>query len=139
MGRSTKTILVVDDDPEMHLFLKRLLRGNGFGTIHAVSGSEGLHLILENDPDLIILDVAMPLAEGTELFLSLRANPQLATIPVVFLSSIGWKTLMHYQKLSPAAYGQELPVPEAFLDKPPEAEALLGVVNRLISTCSQEA
>ena len=44
LGRSTKTILVVDDDPEMHLFLKRLLRDNGFGTIHAVSGSEGLHL-----------------------------------------------------------------------------------------------
>ena len=138
MGRSTKTILVVDDDPEMHLFLKRLLRDNGFGTIHAVSGSEGLHLTQENDPDVVILDVTMPLAEGAGLFNALKANPQLASIPVVFLSSIGWKTLMYYQKLSPGAHGQEFPVPEAFLDKPPEAEALLGVINRLTSACSQE-
>lgn len=82
-----KTILVVDDDPGVHLITAPLLAREGYRVVSAKSGEQGLQLALSERPHLIILDVIMPGIKGRELCAKIKAYDVLKNIPVIFLTS----------------------------------------------------
>lgn len=82
-----KKILLVDDDPGVHLITTPILAKAGYGVVSAKSGEQGLQVALNERPDLIILDVIMPGIKGRDLCLKIKAYPVLANIPVVFLTA----------------------------------------------------
>ena len=80
------TVLVVDDNPDMRGYLARLLEP--YWTIRvAADGAEALESVRAERPDLVLTDVMMPRLDGFGLLATLRAEPDTATIPVVFLSA----------------------------------------------------
>lgn len=81
-----KTLLIVDDDPKIHQEIQELLKGTGFHLLHAYNGEEGLSIARKNKPDVITLDVVMPLMDGWSVLSALKADSSLATIPVIVLS-----------------------------------------------------
>ena len=81
------TIIVIDDDPNILEILEIHLRNAGHEVLTAKDGIEGGHLILKRRPNLIITDVEMPHMDGLELVAALRADPALASIPVVMLTT----------------------------------------------------
>lgn len=81
------TILIVDDHILNRHFLKALLGFDNHRVIEAADGAEGLSLATANRPDLIISDIMMPLMDGYEFVNRLRADPDLAAIPVIFFTS----------------------------------------------------
>jgi len=81
-----KTILIVDDDLEFCKMLSQYLTGKGFFVHVAHNGEEGLRIIHESVPDLILLDVKMPKKSGFELLQELKANPAHAKIPIIMLT-----------------------------------------------------
>ncbi len=87
------TILIVDDDAAGSELMGRMLAGEGFHTVSAADGEEGLRLARELHPDLILLDVLMPSADGWTVLSELKADPGLADIPVVMISVTRGKTL----------------------------------------------
>jgi CheY-like chemotaxis protein len=80
------TVLVIDDDPATRDLLERFLGGEGFRVISASSGDEGLRLARSCHPDVITLDVLMPGLDGWAVLTSLKADTDLADIPVLVLT-----------------------------------------------------
>lgn len=80
-------IVVVDDEPAIAEIICAILEDEGLRAVPAPAGRDVFPLILRELPDIAILDVQMPLVDGIELFHQLRANPQTAAIPVIFLTA----------------------------------------------------
>ena len=131
--KEVKNILVVDDELDMLIFLSNLLMAEGFTVIEAKNGAEGITKARKNPPALIILDVMMSEESGIQIYRLLKFDKQLKRIPVIMLSAIDRDTFSHYQKFESSQPGQSVPEPEAFLEKPPEAEELINIVLELTS------
>lgn len=127
-----KTVLIVDDEIDMRLFLATLMETNGYAHVLAKNGAEGLAAAAARAPDLIVLDIMMPKEGGVQMYGQLKTRPPLKHIPVVILSAISRKTFYHYLKMLSVRLGDSIPEPEAYLEKPPEADEVLAVVRRLI-------
>lgn len=89
----TETILVIDDDPSVRELMVRYLSKEGFRVETAASGEEGLACARKLRPDAITLDVMMPRMDGWAVLSKLKADPQLAEIPVVVLTIVDNKNL----------------------------------------------
>jgi CheY-like chemotaxis protein len=89
MSAEHDRILVVDDDPWILRMVSTLLEKRGYGILTADDGEEGLRKAEQTKPDLIIADVMMPRMDGWQMVRALRARPDLAFIPVIFLTALG--------------------------------------------------
>ncbi|WP_170113408.1 hybrid sensor histidine kinase/response regulator transcription factor [Ahniella affigens] len=87
---SGKTVLVVDDNEELRAFLKSQLAPN-YRVIDAGNGADALTISRAETPDLIVTDLMMPVMDGHEFVAALRADPEIAFIPVLMLSARGQK------------------------------------------------
>ena len=130
---SKGTILVVDDAMDMRVFISALFRTNGYSTETCRDGSAGLAKAREIAPDLIILDVMMPGTGGSLMYKSLKTDRQLQQIPVIMLSAVGQRSFQHYLKMLNLKLVEPLPDPEAYLEKPPDAQRLLDTAIRLMA------
>ncbi len=81
-----KTILVVDDEPEMAAMISRYLLQEGYNTLTATSGAEALKLALRERPFAVTLDIIMPDMDGLEVLQNLKKNPATKDIPVIIVS-----------------------------------------------------
>ncbi len=84
-----KTILIVDDEPDIVEIAQSHLESAGYRVVSAFNGLEGLEAARASKPNLILLDIAMPGMGGLEMLAALRSTPGLATIPVLMLSAQG--------------------------------------------------
>lgn len=81
-------ILIVDDDPIAHETLVALLTGYEYQLAHAYDGTEALNKAFAIQPDLILLDVMMPVMNGFEVCDSLRKHPSLAEVPIIMITAL---------------------------------------------------
>lgn len=125
----TKRILVVDDELDMRTFVTTLLETSGFKTVSAEDGEKGLQLAREKKPALVILDVMMPRESGINMYRELRGDAGLKDVPIIMLSALSKKTFFHSQKVLDEYRGQQIPEPEAYIEKPPEPDELLAAVR----------
>ena len=82
-----KTIMVVDDNPDIITIVKTILEGRGFTVFSASSGPELLNLLPTQKADLIILDIMMPEMDGLEVLTRLKGKSETSTIPVILLTA----------------------------------------------------
>jgi CheY-like chemotaxis protein len=82
-----RTIMVVDDNPDIITIVKTILEGKGYQVLSASSGQELLNLLPDRKPDLIILDIMMPEMDGLEVLGRLKAVTETASIPVILLTA----------------------------------------------------
>jgi len=82
-------ILTIEDDKFLRELIKRKLQEVGFEAISASNGEEGLALVKEEKPNLILLDLIMPGMDGFITLKELQKDPLLASIPVIILSNLG--------------------------------------------------
>ena len=82
-----KTILVVDDEPNIRDYLRMLLEDAGFNVVTAGDGVEALEVIKEKKPDFISLDLIMPRKSGHKLLYELKRDKQLSRIPVLIVTA----------------------------------------------------
>lgn len=81
------TILIIDDDDEFRMVVRRQLEKSGYRVVEARDGAAGLHVARETRPDAITLDLMMPGMNGWEVLAKLTADPDLNTIPVIVISA----------------------------------------------------
>jgi DNA-binding response OmpR family regulator len=84
----TPKILIVDDDPPTRETLTTLLSDGSYELVTATNGTEALTIASELLPDLILLDVMMPVVDGFEVCRRLRADPRLAEVPIIMLTAL---------------------------------------------------
>ena len=127
-----KTVLIVEDELDMRIFISTLLETSGYEPIMTRDGTEGLIKAKDVKPDLIILDVMMPGEGGVQMYRQLKTDKNLCDIPVIMLSAVTRKTFAHYLNMVNARLKDAIPDPDAYIEKPPEAEDLLKITTSLI-------
>ena len=118
-----KKILVIDDDPKVAQGLKIRLRAAGYEVLTATDGVFGLRLALEAKPDLLILDIWMPVGGGFSVAHRLREQARM--VPVIFITASKQPGLRAMADNLGAV---------AFLEKPYEKEDLLAAVAKALKT-----
>lgn len=115
--KRTGGILVVDDDPDLREFLRLMITSIGFEVISAANGQEALDVLEDHDPDLILLDMKMPVMDGWEFSRALETRG--AHPPVVVFTAAP----------DPAARAAEVHA-DGWLGKPFELEELEATVRK---------
>jgi CheY-like chemotaxis protein len=82
------TLLAIDDDPTARDLMRRFMEREGYRVETAASGAQGLEMARQIKPDAITLDVIMPDMDGWTVLAALKADPELADIPVVMLTMV---------------------------------------------------
>jgi two-component system phosphate regulon response regulator PhoB len=133
-----KKILIVDDDPDIVLFLSTVLQDNGYHTIDAMNGQEGLEMVKTEHPDLILLDLMMPKKSGISLLSDLKNDPDNRQIPVIMVTGVSGETghdlASFFKGSSNGDQEDKAMIPEGYLEKPVDPEKLLNMVNELLQS-----
>lgn len=82
-----RRILLIEDNEQNRYLVTFLLQARGFEVVHAADGPAGLRLAGEMEPVLILLDIQLPGMDGYTVATELRANPKLAAIPIIAVTS----------------------------------------------------
>jgi DNA-binding response OmpR family regulator len=117
----TKTILLVDDDPEVLTGLGTVLRGRGYRVLTADDGNRGLALAEREAPDLVVVDMMMPKKSGFLVLEKVKSRPGGAPPVIMITANEGARH---------RAYAEQLGVDD-YLCKPFDTERLLASVERL--------
>lgn len=86
-----KTILVIEDDKYMRDVLTEKLEKEGFAVLEAIDGKAGLAMTIEKKPDLVVLDIILPLMNGFDYLENKAKHGEAVKIPVIILSNLGQK------------------------------------------------
>ena len=129
-----RKILVVDDESDMQIYLSTVVETMGFEPIVAGDGPEALEKARAVLPALVILDVMMPkIEDGLRTYQQLREDEGLSPTPIIMVSAIARKTFFHSIRLLKPLSGKQLPEPEAYMEKPPDADELIRLIDELLS------
>ncbi len=126
MAGNRSRVLVVDDEPDMVIFLCAWLEDNGYDTISATDGGRALQLIVEHPPDILLMDLNMPNHSGFELYREIQSRDELRKIPVIFITGLS-QYKIYNSDCSP------LPEPAACMQKPLDMECLRDTIMHLLS------
>ena len=83
----TQQILVIEDQEDNRIILRDLLTSAGFEVIEALNGQEGVDMAESEKPDLILMDIQLPVIDGYEATRRIKSNPSLASIPIIAVTS----------------------------------------------------
>lgn len=84
-----KTVLVADDSRTFRALEQAFLVQRGFRVLQASDGAEALRLVYAEKPDLVLLDIQMPVMDGASVLATLKNNPATRSIPVIVITTIG--------------------------------------------------
>jgi len=129
----SKKVLIVDDDPDVRLFNATVVEESGYIPVEAENGEEGLKMVKEEAPDLVILDVLMPRQSGIRLYRELKTDRSLKNVKVIMLSGVAKRTFMRSQKALTEFGGEKVPDPEIYLEKPVEPEELAAAIEKMLT------
>jgi two-component system cell cycle response regulator len=117
-------ILTVDDSKTVRIIVRKAFRPYDCEILEASNGVEGLAISSKDSPDLILLDVTMPVMDGVEMLIKLKADPKLKGIPVIMLTAEGGRNnVLKIAKIGVRDY----------LVKPFKEEALIEKTSRVIN------
>lgn len=123
-----KRILIVDDEPDFSMIVKKNLEKEGFEVELAFDGAEGLAKVKNNPPDAIVLDVMMPEIDGYKVCSTLKNDEKYSDIPIVLLTAVASRVTStrysHYDGMSTEA--------DDYLPKPASAEQITDSIKRLL-------
>ena len=125
-------ILIVDDDQDVRMFNTEVVKQNGYDPLVAKNGEEGMNIIKETPPDLVILDVLMPKQSGIKMYRELKTDESLKNIPVIILSGIARRTFIRSQEALTEFGDENVPEPDIYLEKPVEASELADSIKKLL-------
>ena len=121
----SKTILIVDDEPNIVLSVEYLMKREGYEVMTANDGQAALEMVSGTKPDLLILDVMMPRKNGFEVCSEIRADPALSGLPILMLSAKGREAEVK-KGLSLGA--------DAYITKPFSTHDLVDKVKQLLES-----
>ena len=88
-GKGEKArLLVIEDEPSLARVLQMRLEIEGFEVDIALDGAEGMKMIGERKPDLVVCDLMMPVMDGLEVTRAMKGNPKLKSIPILILTAL---------------------------------------------------
>jgi CheY-like chemotaxis protein len=126
---SAGKILIVDDEPDIIIYLRLLLENNGYEVVSASDGQEGLDLARSENPDLVCLDIMMPKKTGVALYQEIKTDPKLKKLPCVIISAYESAYSFKGQAFRRMVQDKAIPEPLRFFEKPIDVSKFLGFID----------
>jgi CheY-like chemotaxis protein len=126
-----KTILVVDDEPDVQNYLKMILTDAGFQVVCASDGQAALEIIRKDKPDFISLDLVMPRKSGHKLLYELRRDEELSRIPVLIVTAHA-KDELGKKDLDDILENKMISGPGTYLEKPVNPNSYVRAIQRAL-------
>ena len=123
--KSIKSVLVIEDSKLLRAMIQRLLGKAGYSVVSAADGEEGLRIVRDQKPDLVLLDMLLPKLGGEEVLRHLKLDAETAGVPVVVLTSLSQKNQEKLQRDGADAF-----LEKEHLNENPQP--LLQTVERLL-------
>lgn len=121
-------ILYVEDAEVIRDTISRLLEVYGYKVTYARNGQEGVEMALKWKPDLVLMDLRMPIMDGYKAIQEIKSNPQTYHIPIIVVSAWSSKKERDQAKLAGA---------NEFFVKPPDLNRLIEAIDRAIASSSK--
>jgi CheY-like chemotaxis protein len=126
-----KTILVVDDEPDVRGYLVMILEDAGFRVLTAGDGEEALELIRRDKPDFISLDLIMPRKSGHKLLFELKRDRELSRIPTLIVTAHA-RDELGKQALQEVLDSSVMSGPGTYLEKPVNPDSYVRAIQRAL-------
>ncbi len=126
-----KTILVVDDEPNVRQYLRAILEDAGFNVVTADNGEEALRIVKERRPDFISLDLIMPKKSGHKLLFELKRDKELSRIPVLVVTAHA-RDELGKTDLKDLLENRIMSGPRTYLEKPVEPLTYVRSIQRAL-------
>ena len=117
-------ILIAEDNPVNRELLRELLEMRGHTIVEACDGEEALRIIEQTQPDLVLLDIGMPLLDGFAVIRKIRENPRFASMPVVAVTAYAMQG--DREKILSSKF-------DGYLSKPVDSRSLVQELDRFLS------
>jgi CheY-like chemotaxis protein len=114
--------LIAEDNAINRELLRELLQAHGFTVVEACDGKEALDMIEQTQPDILLLDISMPVLDGIGVVRTLRQNPQFATLPALAVTAYAMQG--DRERILSAGF-------DGYLSKPVDARSLAEELDRL--------
>ncbi|HHE46439.1 MAG TPA: response regulator [Bacteroidetes bacterium] len=123
---TAKTILVVEDEPDVLTYLVTFFKINGFNVLTATDGRKGFETAKNNHPDLISLDITMPEESGVRMYRNLHDDPSTRDIPVIIITGVSgeFKGFIESRK--------HINPPAGYFEKPIDREVVLARIKEIL-------
>lgn len=122
--RDLATVLLVEDTEDNRQMMRRLLEMSGFNVVEATNGKEAVAAAVEVQPQIILMDLSLPIIDGLAATRQIRQQPELNTVPIVAVSAHDTADF-HNEALDAGC--------DAYVTKPINYTELEDLVNRLIA------
>ena len=116
-------VLVAEDNPVNRELLRELLENRGYTVVEACDGQEALRMVDETQPDILLLDIGMPVLDGYAVARRIRENPALAPLPLLAITAYAMQG--DREKILHSGF-------DGYLSKPVNARALADELERLL-------
>jgi two-component system cell cycle response regulator DivK len=116
-------VLVAEDNPVNRELLRELLENRGYDVVEACDGQEALKMIEETQPDILLLDIGMPMLDGYAVARKIRENPELTPLPILAITAYAMQG--DREKILHSGF-------DGYLSKPINAHALADELERLL-------
>lgn len=126
-------IMIIDDEPDIRLYLAAAVEDNGFEPITLDADKPAVCVIADTQPDLIVMDIMMPMRSGISIYKEIRASELLRHIPIILISGmVGASDFMEKGFLE-LVVDQRIPPPDGFIEKPIDIDILIQNINELLN------
>ena len=116
-------VLVAEDNPVNRELLRELLENRGYAVVEACDGQEALRMVDETQPDILLLDIGMPVLDGYAVARKIRENPRLTPLPILAITAYAMQG--DREKILHSGF-------DGYLSKPVNARALADELDRLL-------
>jgi chemotaxis family two-component system response regulator PixG len=128
-------VAIVDDEVDITTYLSVALEDHGYQVVACNDAERAVESLAGSRPDVILLDLLMPLVTGVSLYGALAAHPALRETPIVILSGLD----VRHELPDLLREGGDLPPPRAFIDKPVDVEEVLLVLEEVVGRPAEPA
>lgn len=122
-------ILIVDDEPDIVMYLRLLLENSGYEVVSASDGQDGLDLARSEKPDMVCLDIMMPKKTGVALYQEMKMDRELKGLPCIIISAYESAYSFKGQAFRRMVRDKTIPEPLKFFEKPIDPAAFLGFID----------
>ena len=119
-----KTVLIAEDNPINRELLRELLEIRGYTVAEACNGQEAVAMVEREPPDILLLDIGMPLLDGFGVVRRLRENPRFTSLPVVAVTAYAMQG--DREKIMASGF-------DGYLSKPVDSKSLVQELDRLLA------